>query len=126
MKISNIEKFREELFKNLKSIYFSDCDIHVLAATKFEESDENKMQITHLENPLQIKKSHFDHDTWNEIVDAQYYITVSEITGEIDFWETKKGIKSFKWLTGIDPDDVQNKTVMMMEVVKNIMEIIND
>ena len=110
-----IEKFREELFKNLKNIYFPGCDIHVLAATKFEESDENKMQITHLENPLQIKKSHFE-----------YYITVSETTGEIDFWETKEGIKSFQWLTGIDPDDVQNKTVMMMEVVKNIMEIIND
>lgn len=112
MKVTNIEKFRTELFKNMKDMYFYGCDIHELSKTEFRDSDLEGKEVTALWNPLQIKKSHHD-ENWKEVVDALYYVTVEEDC--VYFFESVKGKKCFKYITSIDYEDY-NKIPFMMKV----------
>lgn len=120
MKVANIEKFRTELFKNMKDLYFYDCDIHELAKTEYQESEHEGKEVVRLYNPLQIRKTHHD-ENWKEVVDAQYYVTVHD--DGIYIWESVPGKRYFKYITSIDYADY-NKTPFMMKVAVEIASLV--
>ena len=117
MKIINVETFREELFRNLKELYFEGCDIIHVGETYFDHDCNNICHIIKLCDALEF--TNIPYGTYRKC--KQFYITVSDL-GEIDLWKTNYELHYFDWVNSICMSDIKNKTVASMEVVKMIMK----
>ena len=116
MKIKNVENFRDELFRNLKELYFVGYDIIRVGETYFDIDCNNKCHVTKLRDALEL--TNIPYGTCRKC--KQFYITVSDL-GEIDLWKTNYEFHYFDWVTSACMSDIKNKTVASMEVVKMIM-----
>ena len=113
----------QNIYDNLKEIKFNNCDFHILQAVSFEKNKANECKLRELKNVLEISKTRFDYDTLMTYIDKQYYMAVSEETGCLDIYYADIESKTFTFVREI-PTNFSNKTIFMMEVVKDIMEIL--
>lgn len=107
MKVSNIEKFRNDLFKNLEDVFFMNA--RRISETYFKETEENKMQVTHLYDTLEIKTK-----------DVCFYILVDDDDADVTFWKVKPNEKYFRYMGSVDADLYRTQCSFQMEVAVRV------
>jgi hypothetical protein len=105
MKITNIEKFRKELFNNLRATH--PADFTELSETRFERSAENGNldKACVLWNCVEVNR--YGHE-------RPFYIELDE-EGHASIWTINKGEKFFTYITTVYDWDY-SKTQYMMRV----------
>ena len=111
MKVKNIDRFREELFKNAGELYFSGCRMTRYQKTWYSDEiikPENKdiIGIRTLENVFAIAKYHLD-ENYKEVKDAVMYVTVND--EGVDFYEKNDHEQRFQWMRDMPFEDYANR-----------------
>ena len=109
MKITNIEKFRKELFDNLKAV--CPANVSEVSETFFERKAENGnlCEVTHLFDCAEISRYGSDRPFYIEL----------DAGGQASIWTINKGEKFFTLVTSVY-DWNYTKTQYMMRVATEL------
>ena len=113
MKINNAEKFRNDLYKNLEETFIW---THNLAATFFEKTEDNKYDVTRLDNTLEIRADYIAES-------KKIYITLDE-EANVYIWEKESEQRRFKYINTVAPDYCRTKCSYMMSIAVELTKII--
>jgi hypothetical protein len=107
MRVTNVEKFRKELFDNLKVAMFGNCS--VLKETRFERHEEqnNLFECCALYDCLEIKE-YFNPD-------KKFYVVVNDDECDVTIWKLNKDEKFFRYVTTVG-NTYYTKVQFMMSV----------
>lgn len=122
MKVKDVDKFRDEVFKNVKLLHFSNYVIRHVSKTYFEEDKiktENKddRQIRTVNNALSIGEIPEDGN-WLFITGREMFIKVDEYG--VLFLTKNKEKQRFDYDYRMWYEDYQNRIEFMMEVAIRI------
>ena len=127
MKIKNIDAFREELFKNIKNLWFdTGCDVYRCSKITYEyeqlkPENRNILACRTLENVLVVEKYHYD-DTYKKVKDKT--LCVSFWDNEVMFHKNDTEQQCFIWWYDMSFDDYANKMEFAMNVVLRIADFV--
>lgn len=124
MKIKSVEKFRNELYKNLKELWFGiEYTIYEASKCMFKNEDlkpenRNILGCRSLENVLVIQKSHRD-ENFKQIIDDELLITVCD--DGVYFYTKNTKEQRFCWWDEVRFKDCFTKMLLVMEITIKIV-----
>lgn len=125
MKIKDYEKFRTEVYKYLKQVFFLDADFVEYLKSEYREETikpENKgdYEVRSMKNTLVLEKYHHEEKTWKRIYDARLYLEIYDDRAR--FFKANNEKQRFDHVTTIWYEDEPNRTVFLMRLVQKFTE----
>lgn len=122
MKVNDIDKLRSQVYKDLKCVYFDDCEIHEFGRVEFDGDRLNPENVgTHeirtLYNPMGFYRYHRD-EKWKSVYECKLYLTLDDDRYHIYVQNKEK--QCFDIISFSFYDCYENRTVFMMELAVKI------
>lgn len=110
MKINNVEKFTNEVVRNLKDFYIRGVEIGYLCECVFYDNSKMMLEVTRLYNVLSINISGYS-----------FYL---EFTFDgVTMWKCDNECKCYRLIEYFDPNEYKNKNLFYMDLTKFIIEL---